>query len=107
MEVLNESDPAALATRIAEIAKARNVAVILLGLPLSMDGTEGDRAKLARAFGDKLADVSGLTVEYLDERLTSAQAERAMIGTKRKEKKAKADAVAAQILLQSYLDRNR
>jgi putative Holliday junction resolvase len=107
LDVIRERDQEMLVQRVADVAKSNQIGIILLGLPLSMDGSEGDRVKITRAFGDKLAALSGLPIEYLDERLTSKQAEQVMIGRKRREKRATADAIAAQILLQSFLDRNR
>ena len=71
-----------------------------------MDGTEGDRAKITREFGDMLADASGLPVHYQDERLTTVSAERMLIGAdvRREKRKQVIDKVAAAIILQSYLD---
>ncbi len=79
---------------------------LVVGLPLNMDGSEGDQAKLTRRFGDKLAQVSGLAVHYWDERLSSVTARRLMIPAElsRKKRKARLDRVAAQVILQSFLD---
>ena len=100
-----QSDEKKLVSRIVEIAAERDAALILIGLPLNMDGSEGSRASLARNFGARLAAASGLPVEFADERLTSVQAERILAGRSRAARRKRADVVAAQLFLQCYLDR--
>lgn len=80
--------------------------VLVLGLPMNMDGTEGQRAKLVRAFAQTLAQRTGRNVELFDERLTSAQADwlMAQSGLSHKQKKQRRDAIAAAVMLKSYLD---
>jgi putative Holliday junction resolvase len=79
---------------------------IVVGLPLHTGGGEGESAVQARAFGRWLADATGRPVVFYDERYTSLQAEDLLIthGVKRKGRKARIDRLAAQILLQAYLD---
>ena len=79
---------------------------VVVGLPLNMDGTEGDRAQKARAFGELLGDACGLPVVMWDERGTSVTANRMLsdAGKKRGKQRQKVDAVAATIILQSFLD---
>jgi len=91
----------------AEMAKTRGCERIVLGLPLNMDGTEGDRAALVRDFGAALAAASGLPVDYEDERLTTVEAEEMLIeaGLSREERKKVIDKVAAEIILRSYLNK--
>jgi len=91
---------------ICNLAKEKEVDTIILGLPMNMDGSEGERAAATRAFGDKLADASGLTIKYLDERLTSVSAERLLIEAdmRREKRKQVIDKVSATIILQNYLD---
>lgn len=95
------------ATYFAEMAASRGAELILLGLPLNMDGTEGDRAEKVRAFGALLSEKSGLPVEYEDERLTTVEAEEMLIeaGLTRQERKKVIDKVAAEIILRSYLNK--
>ena len=83
-----------------------DVAGYVLGLPLNMDGSEGKQAKLTRQFGTALAAASGREVHEWDERLSSAGADAYLAETEltRKKRRARRDAVAAQIILQSYLD---
>lgn len=89
------------------MAASLGVEKIVVGLPLNMDGTEGDRALKARAFGELLAERSSLPVDYEDERLTTVEAEELLIeaGLSREERKKVIDKVAAEIILRSYLNR--
>ena len=91
---------------IADIVASRLVEKIVLGLPLNMDGTEGDRACKTRAFGRNLQKVSNVDVVYVDERLSTIEAQEALIasGVPKKKHKGYIDETAAQIILQSYLD---
>jgi putative Holliday junction resolvase len=83
------------------------IEAILVGLPLMMNGTRGQMAELAEKFAEALRTVSGLRVECVDERLTSAQADRALrdLDMNRKERSKAIDSVSATLLLQAYLDR--
>jgi putative holliday junction resolvase len=96
-----------LPLRLAAIAKEKEVARIVVGLPRRMDGTYGPEAKAARELAASLRDASGLPVELIDERLTTAAAERAMIsgGVKRAKRRQTIDGVAATLMLQLHLDR--
>ncbi len=82
------------------------VGKVVLGLPVHLDGREGQKAAEVRAFGDWLADVTGLSVVYFDERYTTVEAESALweAGLTHKKRRDRRDRVAAQILLQTYLD---
>ncbi|MDB5351122.1 MAG: RNAse H-fold protein YqgF [Planctomycetota bacterium] len=79
---------------------------IVVGLPLHTSGREGESAILAREFGAWLGEVTGRTVSYHDERYTSHEADDAMraTGMKAKDRRARRDMLAAQIMLQAYLD---
>jgi len=79
---------------------------IVVGLPIHLDGREGEKSREARNFGQWLANVSGLPIDYWDERFTTVEAERHLLtaGLTRKRRKDRRDRVAAQILLQAYLD---
>ena len=89
-----------------KLVKEKEVYTIVLGLPINMDGTEGERAIATRQFGDLLANKTGLVVKYLDERLTSASAERMLIEAdmRREKRKQVIDKISATIILQNYLD---
>jgi putative Holliday junction resolvase len=79
---------------------------IVVGLPVHLDGREGQKAAEARAFGQWLKQATGLPIKFWDERFTTVEAEQALLsaGLTNKRRKARRDRVAAQILLQSYLD---
>lgn len=91
---------------LAELAKQKEVDTIILGLPINMDGTEGERARVTREFGDLLNQRTQLPIKYLDERLTSASAERMLIEAdmRREKRKQVIDKISATIILQNYLD---
>jgi putative holliday junction resolvase len=95
-------DLAALAGVIAE----REVAVILMGNPVHMSGRESRQSAYTREFAARLAEHTGLEVRFWDERLTTVEAERVLRSSGISiAKRAKAvDRLAAQILLESYLD---
>jgi len=93
---------------IHRVITEHEVVRVVVGLPLEMGGEEGDWAAEVRAFGADFARRSGLAVDYVDERLSSVQAERAVrgIGLSRtqREDKLRVDAAAAAVLLQRFLD---
>jgi putative Holliday junction resolvase len=95
----------AMAT-LMEFLRAEQVTKVLVGLPTNMDGTLGVAARGAKKFGSKLGAMSGLVVEFVDERLTTVQAYALLRESGRDAKKAKAhvDSASACILLQSHLD---
>jgi putative Holliday junction resolvase len=78
----------------------------VIGLPIHLSGREGDKAKEARAFAAWLHEATNLAMAFWDERFTTVEAEHALLaaGLTNKKRKARRDQVAAQILLQSYLD---
>ena len=98
-------------TEIARIAMEHGAEAVVVGLPLDLAGDESAWSGEVREFGSKLALRAGVPVEYIDERLTSVMAERAVrsLGLKRsqREQKERIDAMAAVLILQSYLDRSR
>src|SRR5262245_47543064 len=79
---------------------------LVVGLPVHLDGREGEKAIEARAFGAWLAQATGLPVVFWDERFTTVEAESALwqAGLSHKKRHERRDRVAAQILLQAYLD---
>lgn len=93
-------------TPIAAILMEKNVAEIVVGLPVSLDGTERAAATMARRFAGRLEETSGLPVRLVDERLTTTEAQRRLAdgGTTSKRSRHLVDSSAATILLQSYLE---
>lgn len=91
---------------IARIARQEEAEVIVIGLPINMDGTHGKAAKAAVSEGRKLATLVDVPIEMHDERLTTVTAERSMLdaGLNAIERRKVVDKVAAAIMLQSWLD---
>lgn len=91
---------------VRELVQEHEVDRIVLGLPRNMDGSLGPKALQVQEFGKKLEEAAGVPVETWDERLTTAEAIRALrdAGVSPRKRAGKTDKVAAQILLQSYLD---
>ena len=102
-------DPAAMWRRVDEVIRERGCTRIIVGLPLQMDGDEGLAAAAARAFADEAHRRTELPVDMWDERLTTVEAERALLaqGLRRDRRREKIDAVAATLMLQSWLDSTR
>ena len=94
---------------LKELARDYRVIGVVVGLPLHLSGEEGAKAFEAREFGAWVGEVLGLPVVFYDERFTTSVAEDLLIeaGFNRKQRKARLDQMAAQIMLQSYLDRRR
>ncbi|RPI10514.1 MAG: Holliday junction resolvase RuvX [Zetaproteobacteria bacterium] len=94
---------------IATRVHALGVEVIVVGLPRNMDGTDGPSADAARAFAQALRDRFGLPVHLWDERLTTRAAERMLVdaGVRRRARRDRVDQVAATLILQGFLDRQR
>lgn len=92
--------------RIEELILEYEVEEIVLGLPLNMNDTEGERVVLTREFKDKLERRTGLPVYTWDERLTTVEADNAMMeaGIRREDRKEYVDKIAAALILQGYLD---
>jgi putative holliday junction resolvase len=88
------------------VVSEEEVGALVVGLPVHLDGREGQKAVEARAFGAWLAETTELPVTFWDERFSTVEAESALwqAGLTHKKRKARRDRVAAQILLQAYLD---
>jgi len=95
--------------RIAALAEEAGAEVLVVGLPRSLDGTEGPAARAARAEAEELAAATGLPVELWDERLTTVAADRELLGLdlKAPARRKVIDKVAASVMLQAWLDHRR
>lgn len=93
---------------LARIGKSLGVEHVVVGLPLDLRGEETDWCREVRDVGRKLAERLGVSVSFVDERLSSVRAERAVRGSglrkHEREKKERIDAAAAQLILQAWLD---
>ncbi len=107
--VITEKDAGVLAEKITEIARERKAELIVVGLPVNMDGTHGERAVRCEEFAATLSELSGLETVMRDERLTTVSAHNALnvTNTRGKKRKAVVDAVSAVMILQDYLDYRR
>ena len=92
---------------IAKIVSDLAVGEIVIGLPLKMDGSEGQSVEMARQFGDDLSKLVNVPIVYQDERLSTVTAQKILIesGMRREKRKDKVDSIAATIILQTYLDK--
>jgi putative Holliday junction resolvase len=97
------------ANRIAQIAGQKNVCAVVLGVPRHMSGSSGESAQDALAFAEKLRPLVRCEVVTIDERLSTVAAHRALrdSGRKTRESRGYVDQVAAQMILQTYLDRQQ
>lgn len=98
-------DVEAIGALVRELA----IEAIVVGLPRNMDGSQGPSAEAARTFARALHDRLDIPVHLWDERLTTLAAERALVGAgvRRRDRRAVVDQVAATIILQGFLDRQR
>jgi putative holliday junction resolvase len=96
----------ALAGRLAAVVAAHEVAGVVVGAPLALDGSEGEAAREARTVADALRAQIGLPVRLVDERFTSTTAERVLIegDVSRAGRRSVVDRVAASVLLQGVLE---
>ncbi len=106
LEVLRSAGTQKDLMAIGELVNRHEVTQVIVGLPFNMDGTESSTTQKVREFTGKLAGRLNIPVFFVDERLTSKQAERLMIegGASRESRREKIDKVAAALLLQSALD---
>lgn len=91
-----------------ELVKQYKVDKFVVGLPKNMNNTEGPRVEASKAYGDKINELFNIPVDYQDERLTTVQAERMLVeqaDVSRGKRKKVIDKLAAQLILQNYLDR--
>lgn len=93
--------------RLAQIIDEYKVEKVVIGLPKNMNNSEGPRAQMSREFGQMIIEKFGLPIDFVDERLTTVQAERMLIeagDVSRAKRKKVIDKLAAVLLLQNYLD---
>lgn len=95
--------------RLGELVDQYKVDKFVIGLPKNMNNTSGPRVEASQAYGAMIAERYGIPVDYQDERLTTVAAERMLIeqaDVSRSKRKKVIDKLAAQLILQNYLDRN-
>ncbi len=104
--VITEWNIDTLANKIIDVAKEKRAEEIVVGLPKNMDGSEGFRADACKELGEKLKNLTEIPVNFWDERLTTVSAHKILSdnNVRGKKRKAVVDAVAADIILQDYID---
>ena len=107
VKVIHEANRGRLAAALAETAREKRAEKVILGLPLRTDGTKGNKALACEALAEVLRSRHGLAVELWDERFSSTMAHQSLgaASVRAKDRRNVVDAVAAVIILQSYLDR--
>ena len=107
--VIHSRKSEVVAEEIARMVKEHGVEELVMGFPRNMDGTEGPRAELYRAFAAQVGQVTGLTPVLWDERRTTVEAHNILhaSGKRMKQHKKTVDAVAATLILEGYLTRRR
>lgn len=109
LTLLRQKDEQLICYEICGAAVATKSRIIVMGLPLNMDGTEGESAKFAREMGEKVSKLTKIPVEYVDERGTTITANHLLneTNTRGKRRKAALDGVAATVILECYLEKRR
>lgn len=94
------------ARRFRKLVNEEDVVLFVVGLPVHLDGNESQKSIEARSFGQWLTEVTGIPVEFYDERFTTAQAEELLMMAEMtsKRRKKRRDMLAAQIMLAGYLE---
>ena len=107
--VIHSRKAEVVAQELARLVKEHQVDELVMGFPRNMDGTEGPRAELYRAFAAQVGQVTGLTPVLWDERRTTVEAHNILhaSGKRMKQHKKTVDAVAATLILEGYLTRRR
>ena len=95
--------------RLSELISEQEVGLIVLGRPVNMDGSDGERVRRCEAFREQLEGRTGLPVVWQDERLTTVEADGLLdeMGVPREQRKRYIDAVAASVILRDYMNANR
>jgi putative Holliday junction resolvase len=90
------------------LTSEEQIKLFVVGLPVHLSGLESQKSQEARQFGRWIEEITGVPVEYFDERFTSVEAEQHLLGAdmSRKKRKERLDKIAAQILLSAYLESN-
>ena len=106
LETIRRDDREGALNRIKDLVKDLGVSRIVVGIPYNMNGTKGASAKMTEEFADLLKKEIPVDIEMVDERLTTAQGERLLLeaDVSRKKRKSAIDKIAAQLILQTYMD---
>ena len=107
--VIKETYMPKVAKQIAALAEEKKAELVVVGNPVNMDGTEGDRSEKCRELAKLLETEYGLKTDMMDERLTTVEAHRALnvTNTRGKDRKAVIDAVSEVIILEDYIKQHK
>ena len=107
LETYNRKNLQADLQHIINLIKEKDVKTLVVGLPINMDGSQGIRVEKTKEFCEEIKKLVNIEIVYIDERLTTVQAEKMLIeqDVRREDRKKVIDKVAATIILQSYLDK--
>lgn len=105
----DENDMSSADTRLKQLVNEYEVSLILIGYPINMDGSHGNRAKISEIYANRLNNKFDIPVELVDERLSTMAANRTLLeaDVSRKKRKDVVDKMAAMLFLQTYLDKNK
>lgn len=94
---------------ICNLINSKQVETVVVGLPINIDGTEGERARKTRLFASKLSEKTGAKIVFQDEKLSSVEADEILSNAKIKpiERKSLIDKLSASIILERYLNERR
>lgn len=106
LEVIDAEETFRVGSRLTALVQEYEVGGMVVGLPRSLDGSEGPQAARVRALGRKIEQRSGLSIRYVDERMSSVEARRRMteMGLSSRQQRGRVDMIAAAVILQAYLD---
>lgn len=105
LDTLIVSDEAEILRKVAGVSREKGIGRIVVGLPLNMDGTESEKSRKVRDFGEALGLETSIPVTFWDERMTSMQAQRVMHAMEKKifRNKEMVDRISATLILQEYM----
>lgn len=106
LETIECKSAALVLIKIKDLIKEHDIEKIIVGMPLNMNGSKGERARFTENFISVLKKETNIEVEAIDERLTTAQGQRMLLeaDVSREKRKRSIDKIAAQLILQTYLD---
>jgi putative Holliday junction resolvase len=102
--IINRADETAAIKKIVDIIREKEVARVIAGLPLNMDGSRGNQAEKTASFVAILSRHTAIPIEYRDERLSTVNARELIQGVRKTNRATRYDAAAAALILQGYLD---
>lgn len=105
-EIIENKSIGYVLEKLKKIIKEDQVEKIVVGLPKFLDGSESEQTLLTQEFGTKIKEELGIEVDYFDERLSSTEATKNLhlLNIKEKHQKGKKDVIAAEIILQKYME---